>query len=448
MRDTRKVIVFAISSFLLLIIASLLSIVFKFSWEPFNKINLLADIIKQDTVQTKKDTAVAVEPVPVIPEKNFDLYLTPSLITSFLNDSVGIGLPHLMSQLRAQDTGNKRKIRIAYFGDSMIEGDLLTQTIRELMKKRFGGRGVGFVPITSQVSKFRQTVTCDYSGGWQDLNFKSSARKNRLFLSGHLFSGNNQWVQMTDQTLGDSVSVLEKYLLAGPVAAGTFSVNGQAQNTTASTPFNQILIGKDVNRKIEVRALTDTIPVYGISFESADGVIVDNFSFRGITGVELNNIDTAFLKQIAAARTYDLIVFQYGVNLLFRPNDMDFSWYGKLIRPVMRKFKTAFPNSDLLIISTADRAFRYGEQYQSAKGIDSLIKTQALLAYEEGWSFYNLYATMGGRNSIVRWAQQEPPHANKDYVHPNQKGAEVLGRLFFEAVMQDYNKQQKLILKK
>ena len=114
----------------------------------------------------------------------------------------------------------------------------------------------------------------------------------------------------------------------------------------------------------------------------------------------------------------------------------------------MRKFKTAFPNSDLLIISTADRAFRYGEQYQSAKGIDSLIKTQALLAYEEGWSFYNLYATMGGRNSIVRWAQQEPPHANKDYVHPNQKGAEVLGRLFFEAVMQDYNKQQKLILKK
>ena len=448
MRDTRKVIVFAVGSFLLLIIASLLSIIFKFSWEPFNKINLLADIIKQDSVKVKKDTAVAVEPIPVIAEKNFDLYLTPSLITSFVNDSVGIGLPHLMSQLRAQDTGNKRKIRIAYFGDSMIEGDLLTQTIRELMQQRFGGRGVGFVPITSQVSKFRQTVTCNYSEGWQDLNFKSSARKNRLFLSGHLFSGNNQWVQMTDQTLGDSVSVLEKYLLTGPVVAGSYSVNGQTQNTAASNPFNQILIGKDVNRKIEIKALNDSVPVYGISFESADGVIVDNFSFRGITGVELNNIDTTFLKQIAAARSYDLIVFQYGVNLLFRPNDIDFSWYGKLIRPVMRKFKTAFPNSDLLIISTADRAFRYGEQYQSAKGIDSLIKTQAALAYEEGWSFYNLYATMGGRNSIVRWAQQEPPAANKDYVHPNQKGAAVLGKLFYEAVMQDYNKQQKLILKK
>jgi hypothetical protein len=30
----------------------------------------------------------------------------------------------------------------------MIEGDLLTQTLRKLLQKEFGGYGVGFFPFT------------------------------------------------------------------------------------------------------------------------------------------------------------------------------------------------------------------------------------------------------------------------------------------------------------
>ena len=47
------------------------------------------------------------------------------------------------------------KIRIAYLGDSMIEGDLITQTLRELLQKEYGGQGVGFLPIFSNVVVFR-----------------------------------------------------------------------------------------------------------------------------------------------------------------------------------------------------------------------------------------------------------------------------------------------------
>jgi lysophospholipase L1-like esterase len=73
-------------------------------------------------------------------------------------------------------------------------------------------------------------------------------------------------------------------------------------------------------------------------------------------------------------------------------------------------------------------------------GIDSLIKVQATVAYETGSSFYNQFASMGGTNSIVDWAKRKPSLANRDYVHPNHRGAEVLGTYLYEAIISEYNK--------
>ncbi|MBK5269989.1 MAG: hypothetical protein JJE22_03140, partial [Bacteroidia bacterium] len=170
---------------------------------------------------------------------------------------------------------------------------------------------------------------------------------------------------------------------------------------------------------------------------------VDNFSFRGITGIEFAKIDSAFLRSIAVNNPYDLIIFQYGVNLLFRPNHKNFSWYERALMPVIKKLRNCFTETDLLVVSTADRAFRYGGEYRSAVGIDSLIKVQALLAFQSGSCFYNQFKSMGGTNSIVEWAARNPSLANKDYVHPNHRGAEILGNYFYEAIMNDFNKYVK-----
>lgn len=58
-----------------------------------------------------------------------------------------------------------RPVRIAYFGDSFIEADILTADLREMLQERYGGCGVGFVPVTSAVSGFRPTVGHRF-GGW------------------------------------------------------------------------------------------------------------------------------------------------------------------------------------------------------------------------------------------------------------------------------------------
>lgn len=447
MNSSRRVFLFVVYSVGLFLLLSVAGIFFGFEWMPFNRVNLVGDVVKpaKDTTQIAAVADSNNIPVVVekIPSKEFTLYQQPRLITDFNADTTTASMQSFLEKLQALRSGQKRKVRIAYFGDSMIEGDLLTQTFRQLLQQTFGGSGVGFVPIKSPVAKFRQTVSTSNAGNWEEENFKEG-KSNHLYLSGHLFRANGASVQMTDQTIKDSTAILEKSLLCGPSSAPlNITVNNNSVSIHPDRPLNRIQLGNDVNRTVKLGLSDPQLPVYGISFESESGIIVDNFSFRGITGIEFARIDSAFLSAIAQDNPYDLIIFQYGVNLLFRPNDKNFSWYARVMLPVVKKLRNCFPNSDFLLVSTADRAFRYGGEYKSAIGIDSLVKVQALLAYETNSSFYNQFAAMGGTNSIVEWARMKPSLANQDYVHPNHRGAEVLAHYLFDAIMRDLQKYTK-----
>ncbi len=456
MNANRRVLLFVVFATSIYLLASIVATSLHWKWMPARRINLIADITQKypgdnfDETDSSNNADTASLLTVTIPLKDktsdFDLYRSPHFITDFNVDTNTVALERFIKKLYDLKHGKKQKIRIAYFGDSMIEGDLLTQTLRKLLQQMFGGSGVGFVPVTSQVSKFRVTVTDNYSDGWQDDNFKTDDDKSHLFISGHTFRSNGDWVQMKDQTVTDTAAITEKSLLCGfashPI---TITVNNNPIAVHADNLFNRIVLDKSKNTSIKLSVADPGLPVYGISFESELGIVLDNYSFRGITGIEFAKIDSSYLKSVAAENPYDLIIFQYGVNLLFRPYDKNFNWYERAMMPIVKKIKNCFPGSDFLLVSTADRAFRYGDQYQSAVGIDSLVKVQALLAYESGSSFYNQFESMGGTNSIVEWASRNPSLANRDYVHPNHRGAEVLGEYFFQAIMNDYEKYARTI---
>jgi hypothetical protein len=182
------------------------------------------------------------------------------------------------------------------------------------------------------------------------------------------------------------------------------------------------------------------LPFYGISIETNDGVIVDNFSFRGLGGFEFMNIDSSFLKQVAATQPYDLIIMQYGVNLLNHPNNNSFGWYYKAMFSCINKLKSCFKGTDFLLVSSADKSFKYSNGTHTAIGMDSLIATQERIAFDSKIAFFNTYSSMGGYNSMVNWANGNPQLAAKDYTHLNAKGAEVLGTGIYNAFMFEVGK--------
>lgn len=441
MNPNRRVVLFVVVSTFLLFVISTVSVVAGFSWQPLSRVNLIADIISQPSL-VASTTVDSVTSNTVAPgAKDISLYHKARTITDFRQDSATASVESFFQKLDQLRKTKRGKIRIAYFGDSMIEGDLLTQTLRKLLQQEFGGSGVGFVPINSPVAKFRQTVSASCSDNWTDENFKG--KNTKLYLSGHTYSSAAGWFSMTDRTITDSTALLEKALLCGkhngPV---NIRVNDMPFTLHAPNMVNRVVMQRGNGYSINAAVATPDLPVYGVSFETTDGIFVDNFSFRGITGVEFARVDSSFLSAVSASNPYDLVIVQYGVNLLFRPNDKNFSWYAKMMLPVIRKLRNCFSASDFIVVGTADRAFRYPDGYKSAVGIDSLIKVQAQLAFQTNSAFYNQFETMGGTNSIVDWAKRKPALANQDYVHPNHRGAEVLGQLFFEAMMKEYRKYE------
>ncbi len=55
-------------------------------------------------------------------------------------------------------------VRIAWYGDSFVEGDILVGDLRDTLQSVWGGSGVGFVPITSEVAQFKRTIKHNFKG--------------------------------------------------------------------------------------------------------------------------------------------------------------------------------------------------------------------------------------------------------------------------------------------
>ncbi|NDC40514.1 MAG: hypothetical protein EBZ77_03040 [Chitinophagia bacterium] len=449
MNRNKSVVTFTIVTTLLLFAASLANSYYHIHNSILDNLSILADVVS-DTPQIKQasqqNTATTTPldsliTIAVPTARTLEMYQQPGVITAFNADTGVCALQAFMAKLDSLRKTGKGKIRIAWIGDSMIEGDLLTQTVRKKFQEWLGKFGVGFIAANSISANFRSTATHKWNGKWTDITFKDKDSRAPLYLSGHYFYTDGGSISITDKTIHDTTQPIYKTVLCGQ-STGTFTITVNGAPVTCSAPkaFNAIVVDSSTKHNVQITWPEGRYPVYGVAMEPQSGVVVDNYSFRGITGLELMELDTNFLQLAQQEHPYDLVILEYGANLMFRPNDVDYSWYEKNMMKTLSRFCRGIKGAELLIVSTSDRAFKYGDSWQSAVGIDNLIKAQAELAYENKAAFYNMYATMGGSGTIVKWADSTNPLANKDYIHPNHKGAEILGSCLFTSFMNDYRK--------
>jgi D-alanyl-lipoteichoic acid acyltransferase DltB (MBOAT superfamily) len=70
-----------------------------------------------------------------------------------------------------------------------------------------------------------------------------------------------------------------------------------------------------------------------------------------------------------------------------------------------------------------------GDSIKSYKNIPAIIDAQKRAALKADVSFWNSYGAMGGKSSIIRWAEKKPPLAQKDFIHFTYSGADTLSDL-------------------
>ncbi len=371
------------------------------------------------------------------------------------DNSEGLGnLADFYEKLYQLETLHKGKARIAYFGDSMNDGDLIVQDIRSAYQAQYGGKGVGFVSITSLSASSRSSVTHEFSKNWNTQSFLTVKKPKRPFgVDGQVaFSpqGSQTWVKYTANDVANATLLYNPTLFYGSSSNGNASVNVALSKDSSAhydLPTDRLLNTIKLSSTTKTLKATfekaDSIPFYGVNFDDGEGVHVDNFSIRGNSGLPLSLFSVNLMNALDQVLNYDLIVLEYGTNVLGY-STTDYSWYESKMSVVVNHLKQCFPNANFLIISAADRAVKTDMEMQTDKAVEPLVSKQRLYAKNTYSGFIDLYTLMGGHGSMVKWVQENPSLANKDYTHFNQRGAKKIAGLIYAELDKGYADYKKL----
>ena len=358
-------------------------------------------------------------------------------------------------QLETKKEGN---VRIAYFGDSMTDGDLIVKDFRTYLQEKFGGQGVGFVNITSESASSRSSVTHEFSGNWKTQSYLKVKRPSRAFgVNGHVFFANDTanvaWVKYKATKTKFASELPRPTLFYGSSSnkeGKVFFVAGDTivKKLTPNNTLNTLTLSEGSLKNLKVNfKKADSIPIYGFNFDDGKGVHVDNFSNRGNSGLPLGSFDINTMRAFHAKLDYDLIVLQYGANVL-NYGTLDYTWYEKRMTKVVNHLKECFPGVAILIVSTADKSTKYDLEMKTDSAVVPLNRAQKKYAIKSEASFVNMYTLMGGDGSMVKWVEEVPSKANKDYTHFNHRGAKEAANLIFTQLNQGYETYKAMRKKK
>lgn len=350
----------------------------------------------------------------------------------------GNSLESLFAKMRDIDTLG-RPLRIGVLGDSFIEGDILTSDLREKLQDRLGGGGVGFVPITSQTAAFRTTVAHTFKG-WTSRSIINT-KANNFLITGQV-STTAPGGSYVHYRSGRGKKFIDKFGQATLVFTSTapttitITVNDttiQDYVTTTSPKLQKIVTQGQIHSiKYEMDS-TEGFTAYGAMLENRSGVSLDNLSVRSHSGTALSKLSPTLNRQFAQMANYDLLVLQYGLNVV-RSSVVNYVYYQKQMIDVIARIKECYPDTPILLLSVSDRGTRLeNSQWETMPGIVAMVETQKRIASQSGVAFWNTYAMMQSLGGISKFVTNG--WAAKDYTHIGVKGGEKVAKALFDALM-------------
>lgn len=382
-----------------------------FDTEPIGTLDSLENIEIPDTIETQEPA----EPSPV-PE---EIVKKPEIIVpQVVVDSTIDCREFLRPFYEVLSESNERVIRVLHYGDSQIEEDRMSQQIREALQKRYGGAGVGLIPLA-------QTIP-------------SRSVKQQLFMS-------NRFVLPTQGPRRYMVYAYKRdqradkrYGVMGQMAEMNDSlVSGSEDIMAVCTPqglnarYTQWKIFADTSVQYTIHG--DTVwlngrgNVYGLSQQTDTGVIVDNIPMRGCLGTVFTKIDKEQLLTFYEQENVRLIILQFGGNAIpSNKNPGTISGIVKGLREQVRYLKTCAPEASILFIGPSDMLTQIDGEWQTYPMIPYMDKLLRKMALEENIAYFSLFRWMGGNGSMKRW--QEVGLAGSDGVHFTRAGANKAGK--------------------
>lgn len=347
-------------------------------------------------------------------------------------------LNNFLDALLHLDSTKQTAVRIGYFGDSFIEGDIITAYLRDSLQSLYGGHGVGLMPVTSMVNQFRQTVTHNFNG------FTTYTALEGKPATASLGFACNTFVPAAGATVNfgavksnprlSRFNCINIYYRSGANTTVSCNINSkgaQSYTLAATKKVGLVQIKKDSIRNAAF-SFGGGGEIYGIALEDTTGISVDNLSLRGNSGMALLNVEEDMLAEFDSLRNYKLIVLQYGLNVAAEGTTKFTAYENNMIK-VINRIKKNCPGATILLVSVSDRSTKKNGEYVTMTSIPLLVESQRRIASETGIAFWNLFEAMGGQKSMVTYADNG--WANKDYTHLKFSGGKQIAKILMETIL-------------
>lgn len=463
-KSTLKIVIY---STLALIAISLIPLEF---WpKEIKKVNILSEILVESSPSDSMNVAPEEAPVLLTNTKKEESSTNKEILKNSSSSTIDRPQPSKGETLfedyapnQANIESIKREIasikegqpyRIAFVGDSYIEGDIITEHIREHLQERFGGGGVGFVPITVPSPGYRKTII-NSSSGWKTysiVDFKQ-ADCNKLTLSGFYYvpreGATVSYQGSSKSKFCDRFSSIKLIYLNRKQTCIKATINKSEERKYQLSPSESIQ-SLEIKGNIENLQLsftnTDGFIAYGvIAHKDQKGVQVDNFSVRGSSGLTFSMLNKKTNEEFKRVLSHDLIILQFGLNVL-SPNITNYNSYKKKMIEVVNHLKECNPQAKFIIMGVGDRSIKSANgSMETMCGVQPMVKVQRGIAQATGSIFWNTFEAMGGKNSMIKYATATPPLANKDYTHVNHAGGKEIAKLFLKSLDYELATLQKI----
>lgn len=361
-------------------------------------------------------------------------------------------------------SANKTTMHIFHYGDSQIEGDRMTSYIRNRLQNKFGGNGPGMIPAfdTYNSMSFKQSR----SENWKRYNAFASVSKEvphkkygsmvafarfTPFYADSLLEDlpeTEAWIELSPSrsAYGNAKTYNKVRMYYGNCTSKVdLSIynNGELiqEDTLISDGkyhFIELHFTETPNLKYVFKG-KNSPDIYSFSCEGNYGVQVNNVAMRGSSGTFFGKVDQGLMQRMYNELNSDLFIMQFGGNAVpWVDSEKEADDVARFFKSQLYTIKKLRPNACIIVIGPSDMSTKIDGEMKTYPILPYVVKKMKQASLEAGAAYWDLYAAMGGENTMAYWVEQG--WAGEDYTHFTPGGAKVVSEMFYEAFLLEYQK--------
>ncbi len=316
-------------------------------------------------------------------------------------------------------------VDIFHWGDSQIEGDRITGTLRASFQQSWGGHGVGWVLPRMPAPNFALAST-DIRPVRRRAGFGRGRDASALrlpFFAVNDFPKGTPWeIGANPQGHVTNHGWTRTVVWSELDQPWTLEMSDRNRDPSASLDGISTWIHDPVHAPMVVTSPAENSTMLGVNLTSSTGVHIHNVPLRGNSGTLFDDVREEDWSTFKMLHNVGLVILQFGGNAVPSLGGEEAAKrYAKAIATNIRHIQGQMPGVPIVFIGPSDM----GASPSDFPGLSAVVDALRDAVLSSDALFWDLQAVMGGPGSMATW--MNTGLAGNDGIHFTPQGARLVG---------------------